>query len=180
MRINQTLFSGNIDKALKVIFSFDLKSQSDRFPTATHPSPDKWCLYPSYGLIIESGYNNFIFVPSKLYFQFCALLKRSVATISEHLYDIFPNVDKSDFEVNSKSLEIYSNYDALSSAGMKITPCVWTNDGGDCYPGLTFINEKNMQFRLPLEDAIAMIEMLSTFDPNNMSLQLINIFGGSE
>lgn len=177
MRINQSIFNGRIDRDLKVYFSFDIKGSEEKYPTITHPTPEKWTLLPQYGLFIQSGYNNFVYVGFKLYFQFVALLKRSVASISEHLYEIFPGVDNAEFEVNSRALEIYSTEKAMSTAGMKIVPCVWTNQGGDMCPGIAFTSDKNTQISIPFEDAIAMVEMLATFDPNNMALQMFHIFG---
>ena len=176
MKINHTLFTGRIDRDLRVQFSFDINKPNEKYPTILHPAQDKWSIVPSFGLFITTGYNTYVFIPGKLYYQFIALLRRSVASISEHLYEIFPNADSPDFEVNTKALEIYSTRNALSTAGMKIVPCVWNNQGGDMYPGLSFVSDKNSQISIPLEDAIPMVEMLSSFDPHNMMMQMIHVF----
>jgi hypothetical protein len=97
--------------------------------------------------------------------------------VSEHLYEIFPNVDKTDFEMDSKTMERFMTEKAMHTSGMTIVPTVWVNSTSECFPGLRISGTNMNTFSFPLEDAIPIVKMLNTFDPYNMGLTMLRMIG---
>ena len=100
--------------------------------------------------------------------------------IQEHLYELFPNAGKSEFEINSKAFERFQTEKAIASDGITMIPAVYVDDTNQCYPGIQINTLKLGSIRIPLQDAIPMNKMFSTFDPHAMSISMLRIMGKIE
>ena len=96
--------------------------------------------------------------------------------ISDNLYEIFPDVNKLEFEADSRVLERFQTEKALSVLGMTAIPTVWVDETSLCYPGIR-INTKNGFVSIPLEDAIPIMEMFKRFDPICYAINMLKFFG---
>ena len=92
------------------------------------------------------------------------------------IHDIFPNVNKIEFETDSRVLERFQTEQALSTNGITMIPAVWTDGTGSCFPGIQ-INMMNGSIAIPFEDVISIGQMLKTFEPNQFGLSILRIIG---
>ena len=120
-----------------------------------------------------------MFIPAYKYFQFVLLLKKTIKKISANLYDIFPNINSSEFEVDSRVLERFQTEQAMASGGMTMVPCVWVDQASQCYPSIR-VTSLNGNVVIPLEDAMSISQMLQTFDPHQFGLSVLRILGKIE
>lgn len=180
-RINYKLFRGTIDKKLSVLYNYAFEQGGD-FPTVyqREGSPSV-TISPSYGINITHGYDqDHVYIPSNQYYVFASLLETAVKLISDHLYELFPNVGRSEFEIDTKSLERFQTEKAIANAGITMIPAVYVDDTNQCYPGIQINTLKLGNIRIPLQDAIPLSKMLNAFDPNVMSISMLRIFGKIE
>ena len=173
MRVDHLLMRGSVDKKLRLTYQYEYRNDGEFKTVHTRESGDI-SIMPSYALKMSHGWDEQVFIPSVRYFPFVSLLEKSTALISEHLYEIFPNVDRTEFDIDKRTLERFQTERAMTTSGMRIIPCVWVNEMSECFPGLQFEDTK-MIFRFPLEDAIAMVRLLSRFDPVTFGLLILNM-----
>ena len=176
MRLNHLLMTGSVDPQLRVTYMYEF-SQEGKFTTIIQPREDFVSIYPSFSLRLSRSFEDGVFIPGKKYFPFIVLLEKTVAMVSEHLYEIFPNVGKTDFEMDSKTMERFMTEKAMHTSGMTIVPTVWVNSTSECFPGLRISGTNMNTFSFPLEDAIPIVKMLNTFDPYNMGLTMLRMIG---
>lgn len=179
MRLNHLLMVGSVDPLLRVTYTYDFQSDG-RFSTVIQPKADFVSIYPSFALRISRSFEDGIFIPGKKYFPFVTLLEGTTALISKHLYEIFPNVDKTDFETDPKAIERFRTEKALYTNGMTIVPTVWVNNTNECFPGLKISGTNMNTFSFPLEDALPMVKMFNVFDPYNMGMSMLRMIGKIE
>ena len=179
MKVEHLLMRGIIDKNLRVMYSYEYRDRSD-FQTIKQYREDRISIYPAFGIDISRGFNENIWIPNKRYFQFVTLLERTVKLVSEHLYDLFPNVHRTEFEIDQKTLERFQTEKAMTTAGMTMTPGIWVNETGETFPGIRYEALQSVPFVIPLEDAIAMSKLFSVFDPLNFGLSMLRILGKVE
>lgn len=179
MRVDHLLMKGFVDSRLRASFKYDFKDSE--FPTVKQIRDDIYSINPSYALVISRSFEDSIFIPSHKYFPFVILFEKSVKLISDNLYDLFPDINDTEFGIDSKMLDIFRTEKAMSTAGLTIIPCVWVNnETNECHPGVEISGTNVNTFRLPLEDAISIAKMLSVFDPINMGLNTLRIMGKIE
>lgn len=178
MKIDSTLFRGIIDKDLKVILNYQFE-EGGQFQTILKHTNGKIYINPSYALSITEGFGKpNIFIPGNRYYQFLSLLNNTIKAISENLYQLFPNIGKVEFDIDSRTLERFQTEKALSTAGMTMMPAVWVDTTSSSYPGIRIsTNINNSSICIPFEDAIPINKMLDTFDPNAYSLSMLRILG---
>jgi hypothetical protein len=179
-------FRGSINKDLTVnfLYSFDDNSKYKpidhrQIPNKNGQMVDSCKIYPNILLNISQGYGApFISVGSNTYFPFITLLEKSVKQVSEHLYEIFPDVDKIEFSGDSKMLEIYRTEKAITAAGMTCYPTIWVDSTQQCYPAIKCVTQRQPNgVIIPLADAIALNKMFSTFDPNMYGITMLRVLG---
>lgn len=173
MKVDHLLMLGSVDKKLRLTYQYELKNDEE-FQTVHVRESGDVSIMPSYALKLSRAWDDGIFISSRKYFHFVSLLEKSVALISENLYDIFPNVDHSEFTIDNRTMERFQTERAMTTSGMKIIPCVWVNEMSECFPGLQYEDIKST-FCFPLEDAIAMVRLLSRFDPVSFGLTLLSM-----
>lgn len=119
---------------------------------------------------------NSIYIPTKHYFPFVQLLNKSVKTVSDHLYELYPDMSNMEFGINSVALERFKVDKAMSIAGMTILPTVWVDETNQCYPALSIETLKGACV-IPFDDCMNINQMFSTFDPLNFGLAVLRIIG---
>lgn len=179
MRIDTPLFKGtkdsvNKDLLVSYVYTFEPEGQ---YQTVKETPRGNLVIHPSFGVSISEGFDkNRIYVPYVKYFHFVSLFDKSINLISDNLYEIFPDINKIEFEIDSRVLERFQTEKALASAGMTIIPDVWVDETSSCYPALR-INVKGGHVTIPFEDSIAMREMFKRFDPLTYSINMLRFFG---
>lgn len=179
-RIDSQLFRGVVNKDLNVNFMYTFTDEGNFQTIVEREGAVK--IQQSFLLGISEGYGRpFITVQSNVYPSFISLLDKSIKLISENLYDIYPDIGKIEFDIDSKTMEIYQTEKAIQTAGMIMVPDVWIDMSQQCFPAIKMTSTKYpMGVKIPLEDAVAMSKMLSCFDPNVYGLTLLRILGKIE
>lgn len=186
-RVDTLLFSGSVNKDFRINYLFTIKDGDDKFAPAKYSqvydqagSPtDVLKIFPSILLNISEGFGKaFILIGTNKYFSFVTLLSKTVDLISAHLYEIFPDADKIEFEGDAKMLEIYRNEKAMTSNGITMYPTIYVDNTNQCYPAIKCTTDKYpMGITIPMEDAIAMNKLFSTFEPITYGLTMMQLTG---
>ena len=183
MTIDTHIFKGtrdSINKNMLVTYHYTFEETGDFQTIKQKRNSEDYVINPSYRLSISEGFNKpFIYIQGYKYYSFVSLLEKAIKLVSENLFIIFPDVNKIEFETDSRVLERFQTEKALSTAGMTAVPAVWVNEVNECYPGIQ-INSKNGYVTIPLEDAIPLVEMLKHFDPIIYSISMLRFFGKFE
>ena len=185
MKIYERLYRGNIDKRLEMTFTYNMANEPDAKFKSVYVKPDAYVSYaPDYALsirIIDKNHPGFqsVFVPQQHFYAFRKLLVNTLKSISEDLYKLYPGIGSPEFNISEIELEQFKKSKLESSMGMTIIPSIWDGHNGEqTQPGI-IINcdiTSSQPINIPLEDAISISELLSTFDPNAVSLQLHQMF----
>lgn len=179
MRIDHLLLRGNVDNELRVSFKYDFKT--DEYPTIKQPRPEIVSINPSYAIVIFRSFEDSLYITAKRYFPFTILLEKSIKQISDHLFDLFPDINDQEFGIDSKMLNIFRTEKAMSTANITMIPCVWIkSDTNECYPGIEISGLNLNTFRMPLEDAMSISKLFSLFEPINFGLNILRIIGKVE
>lgn len=166
----------SINPSLLVSYLYDFHNDGN-FPTIKEKRNGGYTINPSFGISISEGFDKpRIFIPGIRYYSFSTLFDKAITLVSENLFTIFPNVNKIEFEIDSRALERFQTEKALTTAGMSAYPAVWSDDTNACYPGIK-INTKQGCVVIPLEDAIPLNEMFKRFDPLVYSINMLRFFG---
>lgn len=179
--VDSVLFKGIINKEFRCTYILQYTDEGN-YPTILAKPNGRVAIYPSYLFIVSEGFNKpQMCIGSQKFFQFVTLLKKGVDVISENLYDIFPNINKIEFEIDSRTLDRFNTEKAIGTAGMSITPAVWSDPNNQCFPGIRISSVENPGgVIIPLEDAIAMCQLLSTFDAPGYAIALLRLLGKLE
>ena len=181
MRLNYKLFRGSRDKHLTVLYGYSYEPDGDFKTVYQREGSNTVTILPAFGISISKGYEqDRVYIPSNQYFTFVTLLQKTVTLISDHLYELFPNAGRSEFEINAKALERFQTEMAIASDGITMVPAVYVDDTNQCYPGIQINTLKLGSIRIPFEDAIPMNQMFKTFDPHAMSISMLRIMGKIE
>lgn len=186
MRIYAKLYRGNIDRRLDVTFAYDMTNDPDDKFRSVYVKPNSYISYsPRYSLSLNiTDKNNHevdksIFIPQSRFYAFRKLLVNTLKSISEDLYKLYPGIGSPEFNISEIELEQFKQSKAESSMGMAIIPGIWDGPNAEqTQPGVIITSDitSSQPINIPLEDAISISEMLSTFDPNDVSLQLHQMF----
>lgn len=174
MRVDHLLMVGSADKDLRVTYTCDINKEGD-YRNIRSTDSGRMKVYNTFGIRISRSFEDGIFIPQKKFFSFVALFERSVSLISEHLYELFPNVNDTEFETSSKSLERFQTEKALSTNGMTMSPRIWVNPESECFPGIGISGTMGV-FTLPMEDAIPMVKMFNMLDPYSLGMLIMHMF----
>lgn len=178
MRVESILFRGLINKDLRMKYLY-MFEEDGQYQTITQKDNGNITLTPSFALSITEGFGkSHIFIPSNRYYQFITLLRKTVKMISDNLYDIFPNVNKIEFEVDSRTLERFQTEQAMATGGITMIPTVWVDQTNTCYPAIRVTTSSSPAgISIPFEDGIPISELLRTFEPNQYGLSILRIIG---
>jgi hypothetical protein len=183
MTIDTYIFRGSrdsVNKDLSVVYNYKFEPSGNFQTIKENRTNSGYVIYPTYAITISEGYGKQrLFITGNRYYSFTSLLDKAIKLISENLFTIFPNVNKFEFETDSRVLERFQNEKALSTAGMTAIPAVWSNEQNECFPGIK-ISSMNGSVIIPLEDAIPLVEMLKHFDPIVYSISMLRFFGKIE
>lgn len=172
------LYSGTINKSLLVNYGYTYipRSYEEKYPTAKITDKGNVVINHSYSLTISEGFDRpRVFIPGRLWFQFVTLLEKTVLRMSESLYELFPDLNKSEFEIDSRTLERYQTEKACSTAGITMVPTVYINETHECFPAIKIMTAEYGVAMIPLEDAIPFSAMLSRIDPIAYGMNLMSI-----
>lgn len=182
MRIDTPILRGtqdSVNKNLLVSYVYTFE-ESGQFQTVKERPNGSITINPSFGISISEGFDKpRIFIPGNKYYSLVTLLDKTINLVSENLYEIFPNVSKIEFEIDSRVLERFQTEKALTTAGMTAVPAVWSDDTNCCYPAIKVMMTTG-SVMIPLEDAIPMTEMFKNFDPINYSISMLRFLGKME
>ena len=186
MKIYERLYRGNIDKRLDVTFVYDMTNDPDDKFKSVFVKPNSYISYtPNFALSIKVIDKNnpamyqSLFIPQKHFYAFRKLLVNTLKSISEDLYKLYPGIGSPEFNISEIELEQFKKSKLESSMGMTIIPSIWDGPNGEqTQPGIIITCDitSSQPINIPLEDAISISELLSTFDPNAVSLQLHQMF----
>lgn len=186
MKIYERLYRGNIDKRLDVTFAYDMTNDPDDKFKSVFVKPNSYISYtPNFALSIKiidknnPGMYQSLFIPQKHFYAFRKLLVNTLKSISEDLYKLYPGIGSPEFNISEIELEQFKQSKLESSMGMAMIPGIWDGPNGEqTQPGIiiTCDTASSQPINIPLEDAISISELLSTFDPNAVSLQLHQMF----
>lgn len=180
MRINYKLFRGSIDKKLSITYSYMYEPTGD-FQTVVQRENGTVTILPSFGISISHGFEqDHIYIVSNQYYVFSSLLEKAVKLISDHLYEIFPNVGHAEFEIDAKTLERFQTEKAIAIDGITMIPAVWVDETNQCFPGIQINTLKFGSIKIPLQEAIPISLLLKNFDPHAASLTMLRICGRIE
>lgn len=176
-RVDSQLFKGNVNKDLTANYLYTYTEEGKFQPIVRKGEAIK--MYPAYMLSISEGYAKpFMVIGSTAYASFISLLEKSIKLISENLYDIYPDIGKIEFDMNSKALELFQTEKAVQTAGMTMVPDIWVDETQQCFPAIKCTNMKYPTgVKIPLEDATALSKLLSCFDPHIYGLMLLRVLG---
>lgn len=186
MKIYERLYRGNIDKRLDVTFAYDMTNDPDDKFKSVFVKPNSYISYtPNFALSIKIIDKNnpamyqSLFIPQKHFYAFRKLLVNTLKSISEDLYKLYPGIGSPEFNISEIELEQFKQSKLESSMGMAMIPGIWDGPNGEqTQPGIIITSDtaSSQPINIPLEDAISISELLSTFDPNAVSLQLHQMF----
>lgn len=180
MRLEHVLYRGFVNREFLMTFVYTYDAEGN-YPTITEKSNGAIRINPSFGISLSEGYaKHWVYLTANKYYPFASLLQKSIKLISENLYDIFPDIGRMEFEIDSRVLERFKTEKALTAAEMTIIPEVWVDATSTCYPALRLNTLKSGTIVIPLEDAIAISKMLDTFEPNTFGLSMLRIIGKIE
>lgn len=174
--IESILFRGTTDRTLRVSHVFELSLDGKYCSIKENEDTGKITIYPSYMITISTMNPQIRFVIGFVkYYTFVVLFEKSLKLIQENLFDLFPNVGGTEFDMDDSVLERFQKEKALSSAGITIVPAIYTDGTGSCFPGMRLtLDNRDGAITIPLEDAIGMDRMFKIFDPNQYGLSLLN------
>lgn len=176
MRIDSTLFKGFVNKDLRVVYSYNFEP-TGQFQTIIQKDNGNVVIRPSFGISISEGFDKSrLFIPANKYYPFVSLLRKTIKLISDNLFEIFPNINNIEFEIDSRVLERFQTEQAMATSGMTMVPTVWVDQTSACFPGIK-VTSMNGSVDIPLEDAIPISEMLKSFEPNIFGLSILRIIG---
>lgn len=175
-KVYHTIYQGFVNRKFKVEYAYQKKSDGNY--KTLKDCGDKTYMHPAFSVYFgeQFGSTNRINIMSKDYFQFVVLFTKSVKLIQEHLFELFPNMNKTEFEIDTMVLERFITEKAMYVNGMTIIPCTWVNDVDETFAAVQ-INTKDGSCRVPMEDAIAVSQMFSTFDPHTFGLLMLQMIG---
>ena len=176
LKIDHLLMRGSVDTDLRV--SFRYKFSDSEFATVKQHG-DFISINPTYAIVISRSFEDSIFIPDRKYFSFVSLLAKTVKLISDDLYNLFPDINDIEFGIDHKMLDIFRVEKAMSTNGITMLPTVWSDANSKCYPGIE-ISDNSRCFKFPMEDAIAMVQLFSVFDPINMGIGILRMIGKIE
>lgn len=175
MRANHILYRGTVNRDIRVTYAY--KYEDGQFCPVVQRSEEAVTIFPSYGISISEGFEKgSAFITSKTYYSFVLLLNKTVKLVSEHMFELFPDMNKMEFEIDSRTLERFQTEKAMSVAGMTMLPTVWVDETNNCYPALK-IETLYGTCTIPFEDCMNINQMFKTFDPLNFGLSILRIIG---
>ena len=175
--MNVRLYTGLTNSELLVSYCYTYQTSDEtQYPTVKQTPNGNIVINQKYGLSISEGFNkNQVYIPKTLWSSFVVLLKKTVKTVSDNLYEIFPDINKSEFSIDSRVMERFQTEKACSTAGMSMIPAVWIDSSGTCYPALRLNTIKFGTCVIPFEDAIVLSSKLNKIDPEAYGLSLMSI-----
>lgn len=178
MQVNHTLYNGKVNKELRINYQYNFE-ESGKFQTIVQKEGSNTIyIRPSYALTISLGYQKgYKFIPSFKYYGFRMLLQKTIKSISENLYILFPDISQLEFEIDAKALQRFQTEKAMSKDGMTMIPCVYVDDCQQCYPAIRLSDESESSLVIPFEDAITISDILYNIEPNTFGLSILRILG---
>lgn len=165
-----------VNPDFSIIYQYNFDQYGD-YQTVKRKKNGGYIINPSFAIVLSEGFDrNRIFIPSSTYYSFISLLDRSVKQITENLFTLFPDINKIEFEIDTKALQIYQSEKALMTSGMESMPCTWVNKFNETFAAVK-IASKNGCITIPIEDCIPVIEMFKSFDPLGYSISMLKFFG---
>lgn len=176
MKIDTVLYRGFVNKNLMCVYNYNFEPNG-QFQTIKTKQSGALLINPSFSITITEGHDkNRVFLPANRYYPFASLFNKTIKTVSENLFDIFPDLNNMEFEIDSRTLERFQTEKAMQTADITMMPAVWVNDTNQCFPAIK-VSMTSSHCIIPLEDAIPMSKMLSSFEPHTFGLSMLRIIG---
>lgn len=173
-KINHCLFRGLINTNARVTYNMTYTNEG-QYPNIRKRDNGDMSYYPQFSLSISEGFEkDHIFIPNNRYPQFVLLLRKTIKLVSEHMLELYPDTNKTEFDMDSRTIERFRDEKSMTTGGMTILPDVWSNDSGECFPALRFETLYGT-CKLPFEDCMAIAQMLRSFDPYAFEISLITL-----
>ena len=164
VKVYVDIYRGFICKNLNVQFIYSYENNPES-KYKTYSQGNNWgSIRHSYSFSIRTAYGDKtgLFITDKQFGAFRTLLKNSIKLISEHLYEVFPKIGSTEFEISD----------------ITIIPSVYATPTQETFPGIHIDDGRGGAVTIPLEDAVAMYETLKSLDVINLSMQVLNELKG--
>ena len=175
MTVYVDIYRGFHCKHLQVSFVYKFINGPDE-KYKTYASGNNWgAIRHSYGLSVRTSTDRTtsLFITDRQFGAFRTLLKNSIKIISENLYELFPKLGSVEFEINEKALERFKIEKAQSAMNIIIVPALYVSESQETLPGLNIDDSRGGNVTIPLEDAVAMYDVLKSLDPINLSMNIL-------
>ena len=173
--IRHSLFSGSINKDFRFDYLYRYKSDNEQYPSVK-TTEKGFTIFNGMAFALSEGFEKpHLFLTGKMYFSFVALFHKTLPIIQENVHQLYPNLSEDEFEIDTRTLEIFMTEKAMrTSTGITIYPSKWIDVVNKCYPAI-HVDGLYGECNIPLEDAIALDHLLSTFDPLTFGLIMLNM-----
>jgi hypothetical protein len=146
-----------------------------QYPNIRRRDNGDFSYHPQFSISISEGFEKpYIFIPNNRYAAFVLLLKKTIKLVSEHMLELYPDTNKTEFDIDSRTLERFQHEKSMTTGGMTILPDVWINDTNECFPALRFETLWGT-CKIPFEDCMAIAQMFRSFDPYAFEISLITL-----
>ena len=160
---------------LNVTYIYEYKTD-ENYPTVKAKRNGGYIIDPSFSISISEGFDkNRIYIPGNKYFAFISIFRKAIDIVKDNLYTIFPDVNKTEFEIDSRALERFQTEKALMVGGITACPAVYSNETNECFPGIRVTSQYG-EIIVALEDTMQLIELFKVFDPIAYSVTMLHFF----
>lgn len=176
MKVYVEIYRGFICKQLQAQFVYTYENNPES-KYKTYTSGNNWgSIRHSYYLSIRTNYESKtgLFITDKQFGAFRTLLKNTIKLISENLYELFPKIGSTEFEISDKVLERFKTEKAQSSMNITMIPAIYASVTQETFPGINIDDGRGGNVVIPMEDAVSMYEILKSLDVINLSMHVLN------
>lgn len=177
-RINYTLMWGSVNKDLRLeyIYTLDIDPESKYRTIKKNTENASMFIKPSHAMSISEGFEKpRLFIPGAHITMVFDMLTKTVKATSEHLKELYPDINKPEFDINQDALNNFTINNAVSVNGYNALPGIFVTPENECKPAIRVTNAKGDFVRIPLTDAILITKHMEHFDPDTFDIQLLNI-----
>lgn len=177
-RINYMLYRGSVNKDLRLdyIYTYESDPETKYLTVKKNQETGTMSIFPAYAMSISEGYDKpRMFIPGSHVCPVFDMLSKTVKATSEHLTELYPDINKSEFDINQVALNDFTINNAVSVNGYNALPGIYVTAENECKPCIRMTNARGDFVRIPLTDAIIITKVMKHFDPDLFGINLLRI-----